>query len=128
MNATTYNNYDTYTAEKLIERKRKSRKIKEDRQAVVGAIIGSFAMIGIFAGMIAFYIAFGYPLQKVGEKMRITIGRDIFIITETDAGYNIKSLTSDNTFDVRHGELNTSIYRLMDSLGIQNRSGKHENI
>ena len=50
--------------------------------------------------------------------MRITIGRDIFIITETDAGYNIKSLTSDNTFDVRHGELNTSIYRLMDSLGI----------
>lgn len=63
MNTTTYNsNYDTYIAEKLIERKRKSRKIKEDRQAVIGAIIGSFAMIGIFAGMIAFYIAFGYPL------------------------------------------------------------------
>ena len=62
MSATTYRNYDTYTAEKLIERKRKSRKIKEDRQAVVGAIIGSFAMIGICAGMIAFYIAFGYPL------------------------------------------------------------------
>ena len=63
MNTTTYNsNYDTYTAEKLMERKRKSRKIKEDRQAVVGAVIGSFAMIGVFAGMIAFYIAFGYPL------------------------------------------------------------------
>ena len=62
MNATTYSNYDTYTAEKLMERKRKSRKIKKDRQAVVGAIIGSFAMIGIFAGMIEFYIAFGYPL------------------------------------------------------------------
>ena len=64
MSATAYNNsnYDTYTAEKLIERKRKSRKIKEDRQAVVGAVIGSFAMIGIFAGMMAFYIAFGYPL------------------------------------------------------------------
>lgn len=63
MNATTYNsNYDTYTAEKLQERKRKSREIKEDRQAVVGAVIGSFAMIGIFTGMIAFYIAFGYPL------------------------------------------------------------------
>lgn len=62
MNATTYNKYDTYTAEKLKERKRKSRKIKEDRQATVGAVIGSFAMIGIFAGMIAFYIAFGYPL------------------------------------------------------------------
>lgn len=62
MNATTYSNYDTYTAEKLMERKRKSRKIKEDRQAVVGAVIGSFAMIGIFAVMIAFYIAFGYPL------------------------------------------------------------------
>lgn len=63
MNATIYNNnYDTYTAKKLIERKRKSRKIKGDRQAVVGAVIGSFAMIGIFAGMIAFYIAFGYPL------------------------------------------------------------------
>lgn len=50
--------------------------------------------------------------------MKITIGKDIFIITETDAGYNIKSLTSDSTFDVRHGELNASIYRLMDSLGI----------
>ena len=64
MNATTYNNrnYDTYTAGKIMERKRKSRKIKEDRQAVVGAVIGSFAMIGIFAGMITFYIAFGYPL------------------------------------------------------------------
>ena len=62
MNATTYSNYNTYTAEKLMERKRKSRKIKEDRQAVVGAVIGSFAMIGIFAGMIAFYIAFGHPL------------------------------------------------------------------
>lgn len=64
MNTTTYNNsnYDIYTAEKLIERKRKLRKIKADRQAVVGAVIGSFAMIGIFAGMIAFYIAFGYPL------------------------------------------------------------------
>ena len=64
MSTITYNNsnYDTYTAEKLIERKHKSRKIKEDRQAVVGAVIGSFAMIGIFTGMIAFYIAFGYPL------------------------------------------------------------------
>ena len=64
MNATVYNNsnYDTYTAEKIMERKRKSRKIKEDRQAVVGAVVGSFAMIGIFAGMISFYIAFGYPL------------------------------------------------------------------
>lgn len=62
MNATTYSDYDTYTAEKLMERKRKSQKIKEDRQAVVGAVIGSFAMIGIFVGMIAFYIAFGYPL------------------------------------------------------------------
>ena len=64
MNTTAYNNsnYDTYTAEKLIERKRKLQKIKADRQTVVGAVIGSFAMIGIFAGMIAFYIAFGYPL------------------------------------------------------------------
>lgn len=63
MNTITYNsNYDTYTAEKLIERKRKTQKIKEDRQAVVGAVIGSFTMIGIFAGMISFYIAFGYPL------------------------------------------------------------------
>lgn len=61
MNTITYN-YETYTAEKLMERKRKSRKIKEDRQATVGAIIGSFAMIGIFAGMIVFYLAFGYPL------------------------------------------------------------------
>lgn len=56
------NAYDIYIAEKLIERKRKSRKIKEDRQAVVGAVIGSFTMIGIFSGMITFYIAFGYPL------------------------------------------------------------------
>ena len=54
--------YDTYIAEKLQERNRKAQKIKEDRQAVVGAVIGSFAMIGIFAGMIVFYIAFGYPL------------------------------------------------------------------
>lgn len=61
MNTITYN-YDTYTAEKIMERKRKSRKIKEDRQATVGAIIGSFAMIGIFAGMIVFYLTFGYPL------------------------------------------------------------------
>lgn len=53
--------------------------------------------------------------------MRITIENDIFIVSETDAGYNIKSLTSDSTdstFDVRQGELNASIYRLMDSLGI----------
>lgn len=62
MNTITYSNYDTYIAEKLIERKRKSRKIKKNRQAVVGAVIGSFSMISIFVGMIAFYIAFGYPL------------------------------------------------------------------
>lgn len=63
MNTITYNsNYDTYTAEKLKERKRKSREIKEERQAVVGAIIGGLAMFSVFAGMIAFYIAFGYPL------------------------------------------------------------------
>ena len=60
--------------------------------------------------------------------MRITIGNDIFIVSETENGYNIKSLTSDSVFDVRQGELNDSIYRLMDSLGIQKRSGKHENI
>lgn len=50
--------------------------------------------------------------------MRITIENDIFIVSETDAGYNIKSLTSDSVFDVRQGELNASIYRLMESLGI----------
>ena len=50
--------------------------------------------------------------------MRITIGKDIFIVSETENGYNIKSLTSDSVFDVRQGELNDSIYRLMDSLGI----------
>ena len=50
--------------------------------------------------------------------MRITRGNDIFIISETEHGYNIRSLTSDSTFDVRQGELNASIYRLMDSLGI----------
>ena len=62
MSTITYNNYDTHTAEKLIERKRKSRKIKEDRQAVVGAIIGGFIMSLMFVGMIVFYFAFGYPL------------------------------------------------------------------
>ena len=50
--------------------------------------------------------------------MRITIGNDIFIVSETENGYNIKSLTSDSTFDVRQGELNASIYRLMEILGI----------
>ena len=50
--------------------------------------------------------------------MRITIGNDIFIISETENGYNIKSLTSDSTFDVRQGEPYASIYRLMNSLGI----------
>lgn len=54
--------YEQITMQKIADRQRKSRKIKEDRQAVIGAIIGSFSMIGIFAGMIAFYIAFGYPL------------------------------------------------------------------
>lgn len=63
MSTITYdNNYDNYTAEKLKERKRKTRKIKEDRQAVVGAIIGGFIMSLMFVGMIVFYFAFGYPL------------------------------------------------------------------
>ena len=63
MNTITFdNNYDTYTAEKLKERKRKTRKIKEDRQAVVGSIIGGFIMSFMFVGMIVFYFAFGYPL------------------------------------------------------------------
>ena len=50
--------------------------------------------------------------------MRIIIGNDIFIVSETENGYNIKSLTYNSTFDVRQGELNASIYRLMNSLGI----------
>lgn len=50
--------------------------------------------------------------------MIITIGKDIFIVSETENGYSIKSLISDSVFDVRQGELNASIYRLMESLGI----------
>lgn len=61
MNTIAYD-YDTYTAEKLIERKRKSRKIKEDRQATVGAIIGGLAMGIIPIAMLLFWLAFGYPL------------------------------------------------------------------
>ena len=63
MNTTAYNsNHDTYTAEKLKERKRKSRKIKEERQAVVGAIIGGLAMGITPIVMFLFWLAFGYPL------------------------------------------------------------------
>lgn len=63
MNTITYNsNYDTYTAEKLKERKRKARKIKEERQAVVGAVIGGLAMGILPIVMFLFWLAFGYPL------------------------------------------------------------------
>ena len=50
--------------------------------------------------------------------MQLIIGKDVFIISENNSRYVIKSLTSDSTFDVRQGELNASIYRLMESLGI----------
>lgn len=51
--------------------------------------------------------------------MQLTINKEIFKITETDKGYNIKSINSDR-YDksVNHGELNASIYRLMEILGI----------
>ena len=52
--------------------------------------------------------------------MQLTINKEVFQITETEHGYNIKSLTAEN-FDnttVKRGELNASIYRLMESLGI----------
>ena len=63
MNTITYNsNYDTCTAEKLKERKRKARKIKEERQAVVGAVIGGLAMGILPIVMFLFWLAFGYPL------------------------------------------------------------------
>ena len=61
MSVMTYN-YDNYTAEKLKERKRKTRKIKEDRQATIGAIIGGLIMGGIPIIMFFFWLAFGYPL------------------------------------------------------------------
>lgn len=61
MSAMTYN-YDSHTAEKLKERKRKSRKIKEDRQATIGAIIGGLIMGCIPIIMFFFWLAFGYPL------------------------------------------------------------------
>ena len=51
--------------------------------------------------------------------IQLTINKESFKITETDKGYNIKSINSD-CYDksVNRGELNASIYRLMEILGI----------
>ena len=58
-------------------------------------------------------------LRRGKIMMQLTINKEIFKITETDKGYNIKSINSDR-YDksVNHGELNASIYRLMEILGI----------
>lgn len=51
--------------------------------------------------------------------MQLTINKEVFQITETEHGYNIKSLTTEiKDTSVKHRELNASIYRLMEKLGI----------
>ena len=51
--------------------------------------------------------------------MQLIINKEVFQITETEHGYNIKSLTTEiKDKSVNHGELNASIYRLMEILGI----------
>ena len=45
---------------------------------------------------------------------RLTIGKEEFVVTTNQNGYNIKSLTTTNSFDVRQGELNETIYRLIE--------------
>ena len=52
-----------------------------------------------------------------GEYMiRLTIGKEEFVITTSQNGYNIKSLTITNSFDAKQGELNETIYRLIERL------------
>ena len=50
--------------------------------------------------------------------IRLTIGKEEFIITTNQNGYNIKSLTTTNSFDARQGELNETIYRLIERLEV----------
>lgn len=50
--------------------------------------------------------------------MQVIIGSEIFSITETENGYRIKSVNADRPTDVKKGELNGVIYRLMEQLGI----------
>lgn len=51
--------------------------------------------------------------------MQLIINKEVFQITETENGYNIKSLTTEiKDKSVNRGELNASIYRLMEILGI----------
>lgn len=48
--------------------------------------------------------------------IRLTIGKEEFVITTNQNGYNIKSLTTTNSFDARQGELNETIYKLIERL------------
>ena len=45
---------------KSIERDRKNQRKKEDRQATIGAYVGCFFAIGIFALMLTSYFLIGY--------------------------------------------------------------------
>lgn len=50
--------------------------------------------------------------------IRLTIDKEEFVITTNQNGYNIKSLTTTNSFDARQGELNETIYRLIERLEV----------
>ena len=45
---------------KSLERERKNKRKKEDRQATIGAYLGCLAMLGIAILMISSFLVFGY--------------------------------------------------------------------
>lgn len=45
---------------KSIERERKNKRKKEDRQAIIGAYLGCLTMLGIAILMIGSFLVFGY--------------------------------------------------------------------
>ena len=70
---TTYRKIATYQGNDILEklteseqyeldRRRKNRKRKEDRETEVGAWIGSLLTVCFFIGIVVFYIVGGYAL------------------------------------------------------------------
>ena len=50
-------------------------------------------------------------------KINITIGMENFILTENEKGYAIKEINNKTVHEVcRFGELNETIYRMIDRL------------
>ena len=54
------NTPDYINSLKSLERERKNKRKKEDRQAIIGAYFGCLAAIGIFALMFTSYFLIGY--------------------------------------------------------------------